>query len=421
MIRICNPRIVRTSGKSTLVAEIKSDNKKLCSELWYAVGDRHEKCLCVERGDAFLVALLPLAIKLGEDIVCEAQVSAKLLFNINNSLLYLFTRILCTTKKIKVVANATNDRVATSGGVGVGGSLGVDSLAAIWKHFNADTQKDYRLTHLALFNCGQMGDGDAKSAKAYFDIAAERMDSFAQELGVETIKVDSNVNSFYDGAGVGIIASVNMRTISCALALQKLFCKYVFASSYRLNQLKFVDYDEELLEGLIVPNLSTESLEVILSCADMTRVEKETYIDKFEPTHRYLNVCCAEQLAYSEGGGEKKWLHNKTKLNCGWCDKCIRTLLAYEAMGKLESYKEIFNLEEYHQHKNLYIRHAFVRDMVNPFSNELVNLMLETKYPVPFFVIWQYKIKVLLRKMASACNYGIFRLVRRLNRGWSNY
>lgn len=417
MINIGQPYVSQEADSASLCAEVSLQGLKII--LKYTVENEYSRFLCYELSDAFLIAVLPIAIKLCEDIELAGPVSSKLLFNINNSILFLHNFIQGANRTINIKATSRADIHFDSKGVGCGCSLGVDSLAAIYRHSNSSTQPDYKLTHLALFNCGQMGDRNHKAARTYFEQATLRMQSFAKEMNLPTVAIESNINELYEGMGVGIVASVNMRTISCAMSLQKLFAKYIFASSYRLDQIRFIVSDEEFLEGFIVPNLSSNNLEIVLSCADMTRVEKEEYIDKNVLTHKYLNVCCAEQLAYGGGGGQ--WVRDKSKINCGWCDKCMRTLLAYEVLGKLDAYKNIFDLEKYHKHKALYIRHAFVNDKVKPFANELVELMLKNDYPIPRAVKLQYIAKQLVRNIQEKINYVSYRIVRRLNRGVSRY
>ena len=46
---------------------------------------------CTERYDGFLVALLPLAMQIGEDIEIEGSVSEQLLYNISNYFMKILT------------------------------------------------------------------------------------------------------------------------------------------------------------------------------------------------------------------------------------------------------------------------------------------------------------------------------------------
>lgn len=421
MIKISKPYLREEGDCCKVQADISGLPNHREFTLWYSVDSSIGKYLCYELSDAFLVALIPIAAKTQIDIACDGVVSSRLLFNINNNITFLFSKIFENDRVIRVVAKTDIEEIQKGEAVATGCSLGVDSMASIWRHYQGNVQHGYKLTHLALFNCGQMGDSDHHAALSYFNEAAERSAAFAQELGLPLVRIESNINELYDGAEVGILASVNMRTISCAMALQKLFGKYIFASTYNFTHMSVHEYDEEYMEGFIVPNLSTNLMEVILSCADMTRVEKESYIDQFPLTHKYLNVCCAEQMAYTSGGDAKRWMVGKEKLNCGWCDKCMRTLLAYDALGKLDDYADIFDLEKYNAHKALYIRHTFVNDAVKPFAGELANLMLAKKYKLPCWILWQYQIKLGARRLNVKFQETVFKIVRRLNRGFDKY
>ena len=74
----------------------------------------------------------------------------------------------------------------------------------------------------------------------------------------------------------------------------------------------------------------------------MTRVQKTEYISRNPLTHKYLEVCWADQTA-KEIWHNTAFLENKTKINCGWCDKCLRTLLTLDiVLGSVAAYGNIF-------------------------------------------------------------------------------
>lgn len=50
---------------------------------------------------------------------------------------------------------------------------------------------------------------------------------------------------------------------------------------------------------------------------------------------KYLNVCILEK----DGNGG----------NCSRCTKCARTIITLEAMGKLEQFKDVFDLDVWHK------------------------------------------------------------------------
>ena len=63
----------------------------------------------------------------------------------------------------------------------------------------------------------------------------------------------------------------------------------------------------------------------------MTRMTKLKKVVDYVPSYRYLNVCLKD--------GD----------NCGVCEKCVRTLLGLDALGKLDEYNQVFDTQYYKQ------------------------------------------------------------------------
>jgi hypothetical protein len=57
----------------------------------------------------------------------------------------------------------------------------------------------------------------------------------------------------------------------------------------------------------------------------------------YEPSYKYLNVC------------------TQSAQNCNQCKKCTRTILALDAIGYLEKYSAVFDVEYYKKHKQNYL------------------------------------------------------------------
>ena len=74
----------------------------------------------------------------------------------------------------------------------------------------------------------------------------------------------------------------------------------------------------------------------------------------------------------------------KTKKNCGRCLKCLRTLLALDILGKIDAYKDVFDLDEDYKRKDNYICYIARMRYDDVYSKELVDLILTTNYPIPF-------------------------------------
>lgn len=391
MIYISKPYIEERGNEIFLVSIVKDESRNLQTELWYSVEKQYGQYLCDDYADSFLLVVLAVAMHSKQDIKIDAPVSSRLLFNVHNTLQPIWQKVLPESKIIKVLAETRDDIIYNGKGVGCGCSLGVDSMSSLYKHMESDVVKGYGVTHLTIFNSGQFGDYDLEGAEKDFRSKVAALRSFSEETGLPVIGINSNLNAFYKYCGVSLLQSFVQRTASCAMALQKLFGKYIYASSYSVEQSEISTIDESHIECAFVPLLSTNNFEMILSNPGMTRVQKTEYISRNPLTHKYLEVCWADQTA-KEIWHNTAFLENKTKINCGWCDKYLRTLLTLDiVLGSVAAYGNIFELSQYYSRKREYIVKVFRERKHNYFYQEMVELMFARQYSVPYKAIYYYK------------------------------
>ena len=386
MITISKPYVESEGSKALLYSSIHDEGRNKDYLIWYSVEKEYQSFLCPENADAFLLLSLMVAIQSHQDIKVNATVSKKLLFNLNNYVIPLFTKIIPNGQMINIMADEISNASFAAVGVGCGCSLGVDSLSAFYTHFSKETLEGYRVTHLCTFNAGHFGYLDQKEAESAFSKGIEELLPFSEEVGLPIVAVNTNLNEFFLGSYFRNIKSRFIpSTISCVFALQKLFGKYVFASSYNIDDFEISQIDHSHAEAAFVPELSTDSVEVILSCASMTRVEKTDFIRSNSLTSKYLNVCWAYQWA-NGARHDRRFLESKTKLNCGWCPKCMRTLYTLELLGEnINKYADIFDLDNYYQHKQEFIEDVYLTRYRNMMHREIYELMTRThQNKVPF-------------------------------------
>lgn len=383
MIHISRPRIETKGDTTFLLAQVNDEARNLCMDVWFSVDKIYGKYFCTEYADSYLLLLLPIALKSQQDIAIDCPVSSKLYFNIQNTVQPLFCKIFGADKPIKINA-PVNDNIRFEGkAVGCGCSLGVDSLSSFLKHYGANALPGYAVTHLTLFNSGQLGDYDLEASEKNFFKSVEELKPFSEAVKLPILAVNSNLNSFFKYSGVTLLQTFVNRTLACALSLQKLFGRYVYASSYTISQFEISTVDQSHCEASYVPLFSTHNFETILSNPMLNRVGKTEFISSNELTPEYIKVCWAEQTAY-EIWHNTSFLEGKTKINCGWCDKCLRTLLTLEVLqnGNLDNYAGQFELKKYYEHRNKYIEKVFKERKHNYFYQEIVDLIIERKYPI---------------------------------------
>lgn len=79
MIQIGRPYIEQAGKNFRLTADVVMDQET--KKWWFEVPAEYKQYLCTERSDAFLIGILPLAMRFGEDISLDAPVTEELLFN----------------------------------------------------------------------------------------------------------------------------------------------------------------------------------------------------------------------------------------------------------------------------------------------------------------------------------------------------
>ena len=93
MISIGYPFVEEKEGSSFLCANIYDEMRKKNYLTWYSVDNQYSSFLCDDRVDGFLLVVLMIAIKSGQDIEIEAPVSSRFLFNLENTVIPLFEKI----------------------------------------------------------------------------------------------------------------------------------------------------------------------------------------------------------------------------------------------------------------------------------------------------------------------------------------
>ena len=309
-----------------LVSCIEYDNKKY--DLYFEVEKEYVKYFCYETLDAFLVTLIPFIVKHNFDVKVDGKISSKLYYQLTNYLLPL----LCdkfNKKKINIECEISEENF-NGKGVGASISCGVDSFYTLLKHTNQIDSK-YNITHLTFFNAGSHGEFGGDKARNLFNERLKFVRAFCEQNNYKLVTVDSNMNELIM---MNHKKTHSFRTLGCVLALQKLFGKYYFASGYHYDDMKLDEDSCGHYDTLNVQCLSNETLTIYSSGLEVTRLDKVKYISDFDITYNWLNVCVT------------------TGPNCGKCIKCSRTIAELDSIGKIEKYKNVFDLSDYYKNRN---------------------------------------------------------------------
>lgn len=356
-MHIGSPQLINDGQKTQLSTLVEYSQGKV--QLWYSIDRQYSEFLTGENIDAFLVGLLVLAMRHGEDIYLDGIMSERLFYNLTNYFIKILTLLIPSLHKINIYPKGLNSRKISHGvgGVATGFSGGIDSFCTLIDHLGANTPPSYQITHLILNNVGSHG----KGGRELFKQRHQRLLKFAQEYQLPLIKIDSNLDKVLE---MNFQNTHTTRNISAVLLLQKLFGKYYYASAHKYEDCTIGESpDGAVIDPAAIHLLSTETTECISTGCQYSRVEKTIKVSEFEPSYRYLDVC-----VHAVDRAE----------NCSQCWKCARTLLTLEILGKHQLYRNVFDLEKFYQIRDAYIES--LQHSQSPLSREVIALAAERNY-----------------------------------------
>lgn len=345
----CNGRLVigrprvenAVNGKVRLVASVT--HAPICGvagtggAMWFSVKEEYADCLCRERGDAFVVGMLFYAMRLGLDIVSEAPISEEILFKLRTYFIPAIANNCEEMYHCSIDAEADLDPLPNMGVVGTGISCGIDSLQALYQQTNSPC-KGMNVTHLVLNNAGAYKEGSQQ-----YSWQLEHGRKFAEEYGYKFVETDSNYHEVFPLNHKWLHWTNTYANAFCALCMQKLWGRFTIASSgdsfaaFTLSRI--LDYDSAVYDLLFHHAISTKWLQFYSGGGAETRFVKTAMLADWEPAMKYLHVCTDD-----------------TGPNCNVCAKCIRTMTMLDAIGKLDNFRRVFDVDYYRANRSFYLK-----------------------------------------------------------------
>lgn len=386
MITISKPVLQKTKEATLLVATIKDDNKKTQKDIWYKTTPEYEGYLCDEVADSFVLLMLMQAVISNQDIEVQAPISQRLYYHLNTALIHLFTAIYTPQAKQKIqircTRTLTNDYAKQANAVACGCSLGVDSLSAIKYRTSNECPEEYRLTHLTYFNIGALGEYDLEEAERSYQKNLHLIKRYAQELSLPVVTVESNSACLFTVYDLDFDQTHTLRNACTVLAMQKLFHRYYYASSFPIDNTQLSRKYMGYYETVLLPLLSADYTEFIEADTDKTRTDKTRYIAYDPLIQKSLYVCWRD--IFSNGSPSyKKQMDAIPYLNCTRCDKCLRTAITLDILGVLHQYDNLFDLDYFRKMKGNYIYQVLTEKNHNTYYQEIAELMEKEHYEIP--------------------------------------
>lgn len=370
MIVINTPKIETEGNFVVISADIEIN--EVIEKLWYKFPVEFKKFLVTENVDAFLVGILFLGLKSGNDITLRGTVSARLFYTLRHYLIPALTLANPEFHKIKIFAHQLNYEDLNKGKIaGTGMSCGIDSFATYFDHFKE--AGPYKIDYFTFFNVGSHLDSGGEKGRKIYQNRLKSVNEFAKNERKEVISVDSNLSEILK---MNFQQTHSLRSISCVLHLQKLFKNYYYASAYRFDHFKLNPKDTSDFDLFNVQMLSTESTNFFASAAQYSRVERTIMVAEHPETYQKLDVCTSPTL-------------QSDFINCSSCYKCLRTQLTLDMTSKLHLYKDVFNTNQYYKIKDQYIGQLLTKRKKSPLDMEVIDLLKLNKYR-PSGIIYYY-------------------------------
>jgi len=338
-------------------------------ELWFDVRTAQEG-LVAQTCDPAVVTLLAAAMDAGKNLVVQGPMSARLHWSIHNTVIPVVQRQLPFLQPIRVVAEGGRER-AEPGGAGVlmGFSCGVDAFSALRDHFlGPDIDEEDRITHLVFCHLGHSGYGRGAPHRA--EERWSRAARAAERLGLPLLRVDSNGPDFYPreyDSRLNWMATLTLRFSAVPLLLQAGMRRFLCSSSHSWEDLRIgPTYDMTIGEPVLLPALGTERVDLVSVGAEYTRVEKTKAIGGIPLAQDFLDVC----------------IMVGDDVNCSRCEKCLRTILTLELLGRLDGFSRRFDMGEYRKHRTDFIARVLA-ERTSPYHLEIRELLRGQNSPVP--------------------------------------
>ncbi|HZS33603.1 MAG TPA: hypothetical protein VFC42_09510 [Methylomirabilota bacterium] len=254
--------------------------------------------------EPFVAASLLLCMRAGEPLRVPGRVSPRLLSGLERieEIFHVWDRRL---RPVPVEADpAVAPPPPGKRGVACFFSGGVDSFYSVLKHAGALS---------ALVFC--IGWDPARDAGGRWARALVAARAAAGELGLPLVTVETNLHPLRDRV-VSWRLYHGAALASVALLLGARFRRVLIPASH-----SYADLYPLGSHPLVDPLWSTEATELVHDGCEATRAERAARVAASPVALRWLRVCAA-------GDG--------ASLNCGRCEKCLRTMVALRAAGSLE-------------------------------------------------------------------------------------
>ena len=187
---------------------------------------------------------------------------------------------------------------------------------------------------------------EADQHKAHIVAGAHEI---ADHNNLPLVVVRKNLDRDYYRGGISLTGMY--RHFSCTLALEHLYSTYISSSSGHEDNVfeASLTSPTQHYEGLLCEALRTETLHYVTSDHD-SRVHKLQQICDDADFQKHAEVC---------------FNHDILDANCGECYGCWKTMVTLDLLGKLDGFRESFDVEKYYANRRE-VFESFIRFSMRP-------------------------------------------------------
>ena len=342
-------RIIEISKPTPTRVEVKLDIDGKADCIFAEVSENVHQYLTTDRCDAVVMGLMYMALSKRYDIESEIPISEDLYYNLENhfidALAHEGSGLHRVCLKMPVIANV--ERIGNIVATGV--SCGVDCLHTLAVHSEMGLES-YKISHLAFYNVGSHSTGRGKEYdQMLYEGRFNLCQSFADEHGYTFYTISSNIHEFFERhGGYSHVNNHGYMASFCILLLQKGVKRYYYSAGYPYTDFRVYkshkneELDSAMYDLLTFYTISIGSLKVYSAGGNIKRIDKTRVLCGYKPAYKYLNVCVNHPQ------------------NDGTCFKCVRTQLSIDAVGNIDDFREVFDVEAYKQNRTKYIQRMWI-------------------------------------------------------------
>ena len=298
------------NGELLLSADIQmtgSENKNLWFKMPEAYADRiGRNC------DPFAIAVVMLAMKAGCKLHMHGVVSRSLLRNLEEFQAAWSCWLPNRLAEVEMVVDEVEEQVSSVGKRTVATSFsgGVDSCFTAYMH--ATKRMGWRNLPVTsgLFVHGL--DIPLSDPEGYRSIS-KRVEVLLNSLGLEMLRMSTNLRDVLD-PHVNWINSFGTGVAACLSIFQGCFFAGLIPGSYAYDVLHLDNGSNPIGD----PLLGSDSFRIVHDGARYRRFDKIKAINEWPEAREHLRVC---------------WQGASSEYNCCRCEKCIRNILTFRALG----------------------------------------------------------------------------------------